>query len=92
MIDKHSQTSHGNDEELGTKGVMVRVVRGLKLDEDEVYGGIGGDKKHYFHEGIIRGHKISEEVKIACCEDECKQTLAPTRYSWKKKNWHASLE
>lgn len=40
MVDEHSQTSHGDNQELHSETVMIAVVGGPELHVDQVDGGV----------------------------------------------------
>lgn len=40
MVDEHSQTSHGDNQELHSEAVMIAVVGGPELHVDQVDGGV----------------------------------------------------
>ena len=78
MVDQHSQAGRGDDEELCSEGVMVRVVGGTELDEDEVASGDGGDNEHDLHHGVVDGHIVGGQVEVARDEDQSEQNLTLT--------------
>lgn len=40
MVDEHSQTSHGDNQELHSETVVIAVVGGPELHVDQVDGGV----------------------------------------------------
>ena len=72
MIHQHGQPSGRDDQKLRPKRVVIGVIRGLELDEDEVEGAVGGDQEDDLHDGVVRGDKVGEDVEVACGEDQSK--------------------
>lgn len=72
MVDQHCQTCRWNDEKLCTECVVVGVVSGLELEEDEIEGAVSGDQKDYLHDAVVRGDKVGEDVEVAGAEDKGK--------------------
>jgi len=64
VVDDESQEGHRQEEEFDSERVMVGVVGGLKLDVDEVEGGVGrGDEKD-LHRRVVHAHKVGDEVHV----------------------------
>ena len=53
MVYKNSQTNCGNDKELCSEGVVVGVVGGPELEEDEVASGQYGEEEHHLHDSVV---------------------------------------
>ena len=78
MVDQHSQAGRGDDKKLSSEGVVVRVIGGTELDEDEVAGGDGGDYEDNLHQGVVDGHIVGGQVEVARDEDQSEQNLTLT--------------
>ena len=53
MVDEDSQPGSGDHKELGPEGVVVRVVGGTELEEDEVAGDQDGEDEDDLHGRVV---------------------------------------
>ena len=82
MVYQHGEAAHRYDEELRSKGVVVRVVRGLEVEEDEVKGCVRGDDEEDFHHSVVDGDEGRDEVKVAGSEHQREKKLSLSRYPY----------
>ena len=54
---------------------MIAVIGGLKLEQHEINGSIGGSDEEDFHASVVDGDEVGDQVQIACREDEREQNL-----------------
>ena len=83
MVHEERQPSHGHDEELHAKRVVVTVIGGLELGIEEVdCGGRAGDEDD-LHDGVVEGDEVGEEVQVPRDEHQSKHDLALSRQACK---------
>ena len=91
MIDKHSKTSHRNQQEFNAESVMVTVIRCPEFLVHKKYCGIWRCNEDNLHHRVVNGHKYCEKIKITCREDDCKHDLRFARQSCNKTNFYGML-
>ena len=75
MINKHSKTSHGNQQEFYAESVMVTVVRCAELLVHEVYCDVQREDEDHFHDRVVHRHEYCEQVEISRREHDGKHDL-----------------
>lgn len=83
MVHQHCQATHWYDKKLRTKRVVVGIVRGLEMIEDEIQRCVRRDEEERFHHRVVHRNEGREEVKVASSEHhrEKKLTLPRDPYS-----------
>ena len=79
VVDEDGQPRCGDDQELCPEGVVVGVVRGTELEEDEVAGGEDRDNEDDLHDRVVDRDEVSGQVQVASDEHHSKQHLALAR-------------
>ena len=79
MVYQHCEAAHWYDKKLRSEGVIVRVVGGLKVKEDEVERCVRGDQEENFHHGVVDGDEARDKVKIAGSKHQREKELSLSR-------------
>lgn len=64
MVNKESQATHRNNQELHPKGVVVAVICGLEFEEEEIDGDEGWSDEENFHGSVVDRYKGGEQVQV----------------------------
>ena len=58
---------------------MLTIVRGLELDVHQVDGAARRGEIEDLHDRVVRRDEVSEQVQVACEEDEREEDLTAAR-------------
>ena len=83
MVHQHCQTANRYDKKFRSEGVVVRVVRGLEVKEDEVKRCVRRDQEENFHRGVVDGDEGRDEVKVTGSEHQREKELTLSGDPWR---------
>lgn len=86
MVDQERQSSHWNNQELHSEGIMVAVICSLELEVYQINSGHCGSNEDDLHDSVVNRDEVCEQIQVPCDEDQAKHDLTLSRQTCEKKN------